>query len=411
MNFSSLQHCLTRLVALLLIAGSSACFTVRGQADKLYEAGECNEALPLYEQAFEEGLENSEAFHHAARCALQLGEFSTAERFYSQALRHGGGLEVAAELADLYVKTSNYTSAVRVFQYLLYHVEDKRTVYSNLGTALMYAGQPFDAESYLLVAQQMDPSAPSTYLNLGVLYDRHLKQPWLAINFYDCFASMAGRVENAPLVRQRSDELKERWHRLYESDALRCGEVYRPASAPPVAQLKEEMAEFSSEEPFAIVDDPPADAEGDAPPVMIEPMISKDEKLGEPPSPEVAKQNDGDRLALGKKAYDEENWAQVVAHLSEVAFSKLGVAHYEMLGMSYLRQNNWSRAKHWLELAVEGEPKPATVEALAAAHTAAGADWRVAAICREYGNTPGYEKMRDHYCTRKPDEKGSGDAR
>src|SRR5690606_37588089 len=142
--------------------------------DQEFEKGNYNAALTRYEQAFAEGEKDWRAYHNAAKASLATADFSKAERYYAQAIRLGADIEVARELAAFYVKTSNYVSAVQMYQYLLNYEKDPRPVYTNLGAALMYAGKPSEGESFLLMAQQLDPVAKVPYLNLGILYDQHL---------------------------------------------------------------------------------------------------------------------------------------------------------------------------------------------------------------------------------------------
>src|SRR5690554_5557648 len=168
------------LICGFLLVLAPSCSHPGGLGDRAFEAGDYSAALRYYEEEMVEGAHDWKLYHRAALASTRIGSFATAERYYSLSLRYGGGVDVATDLAAFYVQTSNYARAVRVYQFLLKHTDDPQPVYNNLGTALMYAGLPFDAESYLMISQQMDPKNPLTYINLGVLYDQHLKQPQLA---------------------------------------------------------------------------------------------------------------------------------------------------------------------------------------------------------------------------------------
>ena len=393
------------LVFVLLSATCAlgGCLSAQRQGDRYFEEGRCHEAIDFYEEAIKQSDHDPQLYQRAAQCSLRLGDFASAERYYSQSLRFGGGLDVAKELADFYVKTSNYTSAVRVYQYLLHYEDDQQALYNNLGTALMYAGQPFDAESYLLVAQQMEPGDPSPYINLGVLYDRHLRQPWLAINFYECFSQLADDAKNRKLVQQRAAELHQRWDRLYDPGILECGKPYEPAPTENVAAVREVVEPIGDP---VDEDREPSNVESDEPatqPVVIERMVTAEELPPAEPTPAEATARQGDDIALGRAAYERGDWAEAISRFSAVPISRLDTPHFEMLGMAYLKQNNWARARHWLELALEGDPKPETVDALAAAHKKAGDDQRVRSLCKKYGNSPKYEKMASKFCSTKKD--------
>lgn len=76
----------------------------------------------------------------------------------------------------------------------------------------MYANEPLDAESYLLVAQQLNPQDPIPYVNLGILYDRHLRQPFVAVEFYECYTALAGtQSDQGRSIAMRITELREKF--------------------------------------------------------------------------------------------------------------------------------------------------------------------------------------------------------
>ncbi|MEZ4458910.1 MAG: tetratricopeptide repeat protein [bacterium] len=226
------------LLALCVVA--SGCMTSRDYGDRAFEAGRYNEALDNYEKAVEEGVRDHEMFRRAAQASLNTGDFSGAERYYSQALRNGAGLDVARELAQFYVKTNNFVSAVRVYEYLLNTDPNVQAVYNNLGTALLYANKPFDAETYLMIAQQMEPDDPYPYLNLGILYDQHLRQPREAVGFYRCYQQFAPKQDSTyQLTGQRIAEIEERWGE--DPPIVTCGKPFEPQKAKAVVDLRKEL--------------------------------------------------------------------------------------------------------------------------------------------------------------------------
>ncbi len=383
----------------------AACYSPQRMGDRYLQDGNCPMALESWERAFDKGFEDAETFHRAARCALDGGDFRSAELYYNRALRLGAGPEVAKELADLYVRTSNYVSAVQMYQYLLYFEEEKQPVYHNLGTALMYAERPFDAESYLMVAQQMDPRDPRPYINLGVLYDRHLRQPWLAINFYECYANLAPESDNAKVVRQRAQELMIRWERMYSAEALSCGEAFEHQVSKPVANLKERVdREIQLEElpstPLPEDEQPGTPAED----VVIERLVTD---TAPPPPPDAAPRSEPRTpKETARDAYAAENWPKVVESLSQVPMGELAQREFEMIGMAYYRQENWARSRHWLELAIESEQSPETVHALVVAHLRSGNVSRAQTLCEMFGSRQEYGKLLDRDCVYETDSNG-----
>lgn len=372
--------------ALVLGAG---CGSIQRQGDRAFERGEYQVALDYYDEAEATGVKDPEMYHHAAQSALKLGDFAAAEKYYAKALQFGAGVAVARELATFYVKTSNYVSAVRVYQYLLYQEGEKQPLYNNLGTALMYAGQPFDAESYLMIAQQMDPRDPLPYVNLGLLYDRHLKQPWLAVNFYECYGELTqGRADNAQMVRQRAAELRDRYHRLYEPDALACGQPYQPGAAVvQVEDLKEVVAaEFPDRPP-----DEPADA---GPPIENGPVIER--QVTEVDLPSDA--GTADLLAGARLAYSEGRWADAVKAYAALPLAQLQAQDHKFLGVAYQKQANWAMATHWLELALTQTDDAELVGALFDVYARAGQQERISALCKRFGKSSEYENIASSYC-------------
>jgi hypothetical protein len=182
------KWCAIVVMAMFLFSG---CVTTKERGDRAFAASQYNVALDHYEIAIDKGSQDPQLYFKAAEAAVRIGDFSLAERYYSRSLRYGGGEKVARAVAEFYIATSNYTKAVRVLQELLDTTDNPQSVFNNLGAALMYAGLPLDAESYLLVAQQMSPVDPVPYINLGVLYDKYMHQPRLGMGFYRCFCASA----------------------------------------------------------------------------------------------------------------------------------------------------------------------------------------------------------------------------
>jgi tetratricopeptide (TPR) repeat protein len=383
-------------VASLLVA----CVSVEHQGDRAFEAGKHKEAQTLYREAIAQGSEDPKLYVKAARNELQLGNLASAEGYYTRALRYGGGPDVAKELARYYVETSNYASAVRVYQYLLYEVENPQPVYNNLGTALMYAGQPFDAESYLMMAQQLEPRNPLPYLNLGLLYDQHLKQPWLAINFYSCFVEMSGEVEQRRQAAQRVRELESQWARLYDPSAVRCGEIYEPPVDRPVQDLAGKLkvpgepidlntsSEATKKEPTDIIVErmveslpgtgsastdgssgaSDSSAEGET---KVKEVKQPDPPEDPKPNAETSTTVDPD-VARGRAAFAKKEWKTAVDAFTDVPLKKLEARDIAYLGASYFRLEQYAESARWLEIVAGLEPSADNVVLLVDAYIRAG---------------------------------------
>lgn len=354
----------------------SGCMTPRDYGDRAYEAERYNEALDFYEKSFAEGTKDSELFRRAAKASLITGDFASAERYYSQALRYGAGIEVARELAEFYVKTNNFVSAIRVYQYLLDHEPETQSIYNNLGTAMMYAGKAFDAEAYLLIAQQLDPSDPLPYLNLGVLYDQHLRQSARAVGFYGCFMQMTkARDKTYVLTGQRISEIEERWG---ERDSLvTCGEAFSPAAEAPVKDL----AEIIRAEGVVIDLELEGESTG---------KIQVDRMIKEPLAP-VTDPKSG-HAQNGDDAWAARRWADVVRAYSNLTVTELDGSRRYRLGVAELQLGHGPAAVSWLQLSLGANEDPATVEMLLTAYKATGDDSAASRLCSKYLGAEGFKE-------------------
>jgi tetratricopeptide (TPR) repeat protein len=399
-------------VALLFATG---CVSLEHQADRAFDAGNHKEAQTLYKQAIAEGEEDPNVYLKAARNELKLGNFASAERFYTQSLKYGGGPNVAKELARYYVETSNYVSAVRVYQYLLYEVEDSQPVYNNLGTALLYAGRPFDAESYLMVAQQMEPRDPLPYLNLGLLYDQHLKQPWLAINFYSCFVEMSGQIEQRRQAAQRIREIESQWAKLYDPRALECGQVYEPQIDQPVDNLAEKVGGGAApidldtgesqepQEPSDIivermVESLPDGTEAGKP---EETVLKSESKKTDPPNDEqTSKKSPVGPVEAGRKAFASKDWAGTVDAMTSVSLKDLETRDLAMLGAAYFQLKKFTDSAQWLETVANRDAQPDHIVLLVDAYIRAGEFESAANTCDRFGTRSNMDAVAKYCETR-----------
>lgn len=251
------------LVSVVVIA-AAGCASQQTRADRAFESEKWEEAYSRYEEIIDQGTNDWEVYYRAARAATHLGNFSKAERYYGRSLRNGGGTKVARKFAEFYLQTSNYSQAVRLLQFLLETEDDnKQSLYNNLGTALMYAGSPLDAESYLQIAQQLSPKDPIPYVNLGVLYDRHLQRPDLAADFYECYLKLAdNRGSQQQRIRSRLSRIRTPRSRG-GGGGVECGKPYSPGNRR-VADLEKEMEDMGGDAPEASTG-----ADGDRDPIDL----------------------------------------------------------------------------------------------------------------------------------------------
>lgn len=414
-----------RALFLLLLASALfvGCATPGQRGDQALESGDFVQALDHYDRAFDSGDKDPERHRRAAKAALQIGDFSAAEKYYSQAMRYGGDEEVARELAELYISTSNYTKAVKVLQNILEVTDEPQDIFNNLGTALMYAGAPLNAESYLLVAQQMDPDDPVPYVNLGVLYERHLKNPRLAYGFYRCFIDLnddsrqEGRVKAriAALEAQYKGEFPERFH-------VDCGVAYQPASAPDPDELRREVTDGAAaqgEEP-AISEEPRGDDGNNEPDEPIEvaekdalrreeakPEEDADAQKGEDEAQPIVIEHlvedaasaedsavDSELLSQADRAFSEKNYREVMRLLEAQPIAQLDPHALSVLGRSALALGEYEKAAGWLSAAVKARPDRKTVDALWSVYEELNDQAGAQQLCRRFAQDKRYRELK-----------------
>lgn len=410
------------VLAAFLVA---SCATARKKGDRAFESGDYDRALSHYERVIDRGTKEWEVYFRAARAATHAGDFSRAERYYGRALRNGGGTDVARKFAEFYLKTSNYAKAVRLLQFLLESGVEKQPVYNNLGTALMYAGAPIDAESYLLVAQQMEPEDPIPYVNLGVLYDRYLHRPRLAYGFYRCYAELAERGSQNEKVRSRLSALASRLSG--GGSGVECGAAYRPESGDDPEKLRSQLEELKSggeasdgssasegeqgeesarREPIDLkfkgvqrersADREPegetdAGTDSDAGPTIERGA----ERPARPEPKSGASGEDSDpkaALERARDAWEEENYEEVVDAISGVAVGELNVDAMRIFGRSLAEIGENERAQRWLEWVVERKPDPETVAALLEVYRRLDRDEKRRSLCERFRERDEYEE-------------------
>lgn len=358
-HFLALFACLTLAL--------NACVTPRKKADAAFEQGQYEEALELYQAEIDGGSKDPQVYYMAAQASLKQGDFAGAERLYSRSIRYGGGVPVMRALAELYIQTSNYTRAVRVLMELLDLDEDQQPIYNNLGTALMYADRILDAESYLLIAQQMDPSDPLPYLNLGVLYDRYMRRPQLGADFYRCYL----RMTSSGAVQRRTILMRLRELKLSPEEApelVTCGEVYRPRAPTPPDDLREALgvgAEEAGQEgsPAGPVDLGLGEgAEGGDTPIV------EDSGGAAPPEvdPGAGEQPDGPALARqrARQAYRDKDYERALRTLEVLEDEDLVAADHRLMARCHEALGAPSEAEVRWRMALSKEPDASALGAL-----------------------------------------------
>lgn len=399
------------LLLSLLVSLSGCALSLTDRADEAYKKGEYTRAIELYEEAIGEGNRDPELFYRAAQASLKVGDLAGAERYYSRSIRYGGGVTVMRALAQLYIQTSNYTRAVQVLYELLNYDTDQQPIYNNLGTSLMYAGSPFEAESFLLVAQQMDPKDPVPYVNLGLLYDRYMKQVDLGAEFYQCYLSLSSpKAEQRRQIMLRLKELGVSPSAQGPERVVICGEVYTPRAqgGPDPSKLR---AALGVEED-----------EGKETPKTIELGVNGDQKTGENNAPPTVETSGGkttpptektspvvvstegaspeqDAREKARERYDKAEYEAAARALETIPIEKITAEDARLMARVQNALEQPLDAETWWRLSLERKPSAIALGELLKLMRAQKRTSDMKALCSEY---EGREELSPvaHYCPR-----------
>jgi Flp pilus assembly protein TadD len=406
------------LIIRVVLAGFCAlvfvgCATPEQRADRALEAGDHTRALEFYKMEIADDPRDPELYYKAAQAAIESGNLSLAERYYSRSLRYGGGTKVAKALAQFYLKTSNYASAVRVLQRLLDEVEDTQPIYNNLGTALMYSGMPLDAESYLLVAQQMEPDDPIPYLNLGLLYDEHMNNSRLALGFYECYMRLGDTMKQVRKVRVRVKELQRRWGRPPSQFDVACGKPYEPGVAAGSAESLAKLKAESDADESGGESDEKTEKDSETRPIDLGVSAGEKARPDQPPSiekqvedtPERRAESDARRsdetlatLERAERAFAAGEFDKVVQAFSDLPVDALNPRNTAMYGIALHEVGRNDDAEHWLEHSLERRPTVRVFETLIGIYRKTENQRELTGTCDQFRTHPNLGERADEIC-------------
>lgn len=372
----------------------SSCVSDRQLGDKEFELNNYKKALEYYDLEISAGSKDPRVYTQAARASVQMGSFGTAERYYGKAISNGAKTEVIRELAKFYVRTSNYGSAIRVYKYLLNIEKNKQPIYNNLGTAYIYAGSPFDAESYLLIAQQLEPKDPFPYLNLGLLYDQNLKKWPKAIGFYKCFVSLAPKHESTPGVKQRLVEIGAK---VSTEEVIDCTVPYtETARSVSLKELRTKMLDLETDSaPDTDTDLDKTESKSKGKEIEIvnlkSPLVVGFEKTSR-------------QLKPASDFYLKFDFESAVKEFEKLPLSVFDADASLAFGDSLSRLFRFSEATTWLQLSDKIQSTPKTVELLINAFNNLGKQSEMKFWCEKYKGRPVYETALKN-CPISPNEK------
>lgn len=375
-----------KLVMVAAIALVSGCVTAKAQGDHALERGDYEIALRFYEEALQEGPRDWEVYYRAAIAAQHQGAFAEAERYFSQSLRYGGDREVAIALGEFYVQTSNFIEAVRVYQHLLRFEENVQPVYSNIGTSLMYAGKYIDAESYLLLAQQMDPADPVPYLNLGVLYDHHIRNRPRSTRFYECFLELnKHESQEARQVQTRLREFELEGGADLSRVNLECGKIFRPG----VPEHQDLQKIFDLE--FGGSHSEEAGEQGE---IIIERLDrgASEKQESKQVAPESQRVAVDELRARGEEQMRAGHFDRAAESMAQISPAERSVEDEHVLGQALSQIGKFSEAAKSFEVVLEAGPTPQVVETLVQLYKKLERDEERQRLCARFDGWPEFEE-------------------
>jgi tetratricopeptide (TPR) repeat protein len=385
----------TCLFSMALVVG---CAGAEQRGDHAMEMGRYDIALEYYDEEIGRGSRDPDLYYRAAVAAQRQGAFARAERYYSQSLRYGGGNEVARALAEFYIQTSNFTQAVRVLQFLVSSEEDDESIqplYSNIGTALMYAGNYLDAEFYLLLAQQMDPSDSIPYINLGVLYDRHLRNRPKSVMFYHCYVEMAPDGSRARQVRTRLREIENQGPVDTSRVNLECGEEYRmaPVEHVDLTQVFDlGLAEEAAEEQRALQqEEGKEESDDDEEPSELRIVHAS------PDGEDSTAPAGGEERSLedAQEAYQSGRYDEAVQFLEAVDSDDRSTEERQLLGQAYRQVGRFEESAEVLESVLRERPTPELARLLIANYDELDDQESKERVCQRFSGWPDYASALD----------------
>lgn len=385
-----------------------ASLSTQQRGDEALKNGEHNRALDLYEESIKGGNRDPGIFYNAAQASLGNGDLAGAERYYSRSIRYGGGVKSMRALAQLYVQTSNFTRASQVLYELLKFESQQQSTYNNLGTSLMYAGNPFAAESYLLIAQQMDPADPIPYVNLGLLYDNHMKRPSLGAQFYRCYLSMSpGDADQRRQITMRLGEIEGDTEGALSTDEVTCGQVYAPKAtpSPPLGTLQREFAVTPSErDPGEIVLAPDAPDREDGAQAIVQSSGGVAPKMSQGAGPVVISKADMEQAppsARAQELYLAGDYEAASRILELRSPEEMGVQDAQLMARIQTALKQPQDAELWWRLSLKRAPSTVALAELFKLLEAQKRTSELARLCQAYSGSEALSPIA-HRCPSTP---------
>ncbi|HHT9117137.1 MAG TPA: tetratricopeptide repeat protein [Candidatus Hypogeohydataceae bacterium YC38] len=143
------------------------------------------------------------------------GDYAGAGDAYSAAVELGSqDVPLHLRLCKCFIETQDYDKAISQYAKVLEILDEKapkeqtRQVYNNLGWLYTQQKKYREAETAYLKAVKTDPSYANAYYNLGLLYDKYLRDELAAVDCFEKYIDLKG--ERTAYVQKRLAEIREK---------------------------------------------------------------------------------------------------------------------------------------------------------------------------------------------------------
>jgi 3-methyladenine DNA glycosylase AlkC len=214
------------------------------------------------------------------------------------------------------------------------------------------------------------------YLNLGILYDQHLRQPQHSLGFYKCFLTYATDEDpNRVKVDQRIRELAAKYPSA-ANRTIECGKPYSPDLETKSVNLKAEMEKVEKE--YELFEGQAKSEESKE--VVIEKMVEED-------SPEKEK-----GTSEADRRYLIGDYEEATRIYMDQQVSKLTPLQVRRLAIGLSRLQKHAEAEMWITMALGQEETPELVRAALVSLKAIEKQDKVDELCQKFKDRAEYKE-------------------
>ena len=151
------------------------------------------EAISEFKIALQNDERHLKSMQSLADVYLQSREPKKAEEMFDRALRmYPDNSELLFKYSHYLMDSKKYNEAITIIEKLKFVEPNNPKVYNNTGVSYLRLNNVNKAEEQFLTAIQKDPEFTNGYFNLGILYERYLKDNEKALQMYRMYVAKNG---------------------------------------------------------------------------------------------------------------------------------------------------------------------------------------------------------------------------